>query len=65
MPDSTDEKVFYLPLVDKDGVPLPLHFLTQSQVGAVNGLICKAKIFRQDRKTACNFVLLLLLYSLA
>lgn len=32
MLDITDEKIFYLPLIDKDGSPLPLHFLTQTQV---------------------------------
>lgn len=32
MLDNLEEKVFYLPLVDKDGIPLPLHFLTQMQV---------------------------------
>ena len=32
MPDNKEEKRFYLPLIDKDGIPLPLHFLTQSQV---------------------------------
>ena len=32
MLDNIEEKVFYLPLIDKDGIQLPLHFLTQSQV---------------------------------
>lgn len=32
MLDNVEEKVFYMPLIDKDGTPLPLHFLTQSQV---------------------------------
>ncbi|XP_067928651.1 ubiquitin thioesterase zranb1-B-like [Watersipora subatra] len=32
MPDNKEEKRFYLPLIDKDGIPLPLHFLTQSQI---------------------------------
>lgn len=32
MLDNVEEKVFYFPLIDKDGIPLPLHFLSQSQV---------------------------------
>ena len=32
MMDNIEEKVFYLPLIDKDGIPLPLHFLNQFQV---------------------------------
>lgn len=32
MMDNLEEKIFYLPLVDKEGIPLPLHFLTQTQV---------------------------------
>lgn len=31
MMDNLEEKIFYLPLVDKDGIPLPLHFQTQTQ----------------------------------
>lgn len=44
MLDNIEEKVFYLPLIDKDGIPLPLHFLNQFQVSLywlVDSFSCK------------------------